>query len=393
MAEHKFKVKINDEDYKLLLKNKDDKIISTIYKNDFDYYIFEKENDKTKLHERLIAALERRDGFDYDIKLYDDEVTLNITNSYLIANEKIVYELIKQTPENMNEKLIKKLFQRLKMYENPVQERIYFKKDDASVGFYNGITKYLTEKVPEYYDFMSELRTGKINFDDVKMEYDIKSSFDMIRMFIIYDIKNKFNATCHVNDVIKLLFEKKLLNCTHNSYKSMCDNCSSKIKSMFTYKCKSSYDKSYGSCLDYLFWKEQGNGNGYKYDEILNCKSAENHYCHYIKQNIVHTLINLKYYELMFNSLSLQGYHPFDFTNDFSSGFIKCVYDDTVLYNYNFEFAYVINNQYYNVLTLEPIKKKPYYVSVKYESLNIIQSSEVQCGQLYKQIFIYREEC
>jgi hypothetical protein len=397
--EYKCKITISNEDYKLILKKNENQISSTIQciRDCFNYYTFNKDDDKTKLYERLFASLEKKDGFDYDITFDDDmNIVFNITNSYLVANETITYKYIKHSVKDINEQLIIKLTQRLRAYDNPVYERIYFEKNDSSVPFYDNIVKYLVDTKKTYNNFVMDVKNNKINFDDVKVEFDAKSSFDMIKMFIINNVKNTLKS-CSVNGIIKLLLDIKQFNCVHYAWKGTCDNCNIMIKSILSHKCyqlyyTSKYNERSPPCISYSFWRLYSSkyNNEMKYEKHTGL-------CHGLKDSVATLLIDITYYELVFNMLSFNGSHPYDLTRYFCSNFIKCIYDESIKYHYTFIATYQINNEYYDIRTLESInvtKNKPFFVpNINFEMTNITYVVDVQYKPMYIQVLVYRDEC
>jgi hypothetical protein len=372
-----YKIKINNKLLEVYSK-KDDK--------EYNLQIIEE-----KLNKRIICALEKKNGFNIKI---DDNKKENGNIKIIIESEysdDSYIELIKKPEENVSiADEIKKLKKQIISIQDPIyiltpKPSDFMAITDENNDLIKKIEKYLSQKT-NYKLIIEDFKKNmildtKINclqYENFRIynRKDSPKSLKNIEIYISYEILTKY-MNCPHRKIINHHLKENILKCQHTSGLEICQTCKNEIKctnECLNYKVQSCYHSAWisGSLRNF----------------IPNPEPIKTSSCEQLLYHDIQNLISLKYYEILYNVLSQDGYHVKKFS---WSDFVKCIHNDKIEYDYKFVIADKINGKYFDIITNEEISIKNnniFYTQYMYDISVSILGKYISTP---RQLFVFRE--
>ena len=369
-------------------------------KDDSDYYL---QIMDEKLLKRINCSLEKTNGF--TIKINDNNTEKNklkiiIESEY---SENSYIELPKKHEEKISviseiKKIKKQISLKLCYMETPYPSDFIDTFDDNDEHLkkmenyllkntnYKSVIEELkknmvTKRFGKYYK-----RTGKygINcsqFGNFRIyDKNIPITLKNIEMFICHEILNKYGGCIYLR-IGQLHFRKNMIQCDHKSEHisqlKICRSCKFYIDNPNCCRQRDNHCDEREVICDIC-------------DLDLNPNIKLLSDCRSLLSHDINNLIGLRYYEILYNVLSQDGFHPINFTN---SDYVECVCDEKSEYEYKFVIANKVARKYYNIITNKEISAKNkniFYTHYMYKLENIYCFGKLP--EISRRLFLFRKK-
>jgi hypothetical protein len=365
-----------------------------------------------KLLARLEKSITKTDNFDYRLRLDEDTLTLTIFNAFYDTKEIFNFMMNEESKKLNNDpvnKLLVTLSKKLTNLENPIFKQVFMightdcKERDI---FMKMLSDYMNTNITDYKENINKIiKSSTIKFS--KKSCEIKNSVFhslnlqessltdclKIQLHIKHMIMSRYTNCPHLMLQKVLLDQDSKLLCSHLSGDYICNECK-RIKALeLKNNCiKQLHTISAVHCSCYYLI---ASCNGFGINKIGDTCHNKIEYdssisdCHIIMERDIEILETLKYYELILNALSSNGYHALDITDNIFNDCIKCTFDMNSQFNYEIVLLNKIDDDYYNIYDW----KKEY---IKFDDLVYISESFPiklnlqQFNKMHKRYVIYR---